>query len=155
MSRERGTLARMLGPIVRHLTIVTGLAGALAAIVPGVLFWPRFSDPVYSGSLVRYYLIEMGLIGGTVLALLLVRATWGTSAVWAACGVTAAFAAAAGITVGSLYLPVGILLGLSGILADLSQPRTLLRHVSIAVAAAAVQLGVMAMVVLRLTSGRN
>ncbi|MGH9148171.1 MAG: hypothetical protein ACRD1Q_15780 [Vicinamibacterales bacterium] len=144
----------MLGPIVRHLSIVTGLAGSLAAMVPGMLFWPRFSDP-YSGSLVRCYLIEMGLIGGTVLTMLLVRATWGTGAVWAACGLTAAFAAAAGITVGSLYFPAGILFGLSGILADLSQPRTLRRHVPIAVAAAAVQLGVMAMVVLRLTGGSD
>ncbi|RPH64722.1 MAG: hypothetical protein EHM89_01000 [Acidobacteria bacterium] len=146
-------LRRMWGPIARHISIVTGLAGALAVIVPGVLFWPRLSDPIYSGSLTRYYLLEMGLIGVTVLAMLLARTSWGTSVVWAACGLTAAFTAAAGFTIGTLYLPAGILFALSGILADLSRPRTLLRDLLIAAAAAAVQLSVMALIVLRLTRG--
>jgi hypothetical protein len=137
--------------VVRHISIVAGLAGCLAAIVPGVLFWPRFSDPVYSGSLVQYYLVEMGLMGAVVLALLLAGASWGTAAVWAALGLTAAFTAAAGFTIGSLYLPAGLLLAVSGVLADISRPRTFFRHVPVALAAAAAQLAVMAAAVLRLT----
>ena len=143
----------MWQPIVRHLSIVTGLAGSLAAIVPGVLFWPRFSEPVYSASLARYYVIEMGIVGAVVLVVLLARASWTTSAVWFASGLTVAFAAGAGFTIGTLYLPAGILLALSGLLADLNRPKMFLRHLPIGIGAAAVQLAAMAIAVLRLTGG--
>jgi hypothetical protein len=145
----------MWGPIARHISIVTGLAGSLAAIIPGVLFWPRLAHPLYSGSLVQYYLLEMGMIGVTVLVILLMRASWVALAVWAASGLTAAFSIAAGFTIGTLYVPAGVLFAISGILGDLSQPRSFFRHLPIAAAAGAFQLGVMALVVLRLTSGAD
>jgi hypothetical protein len=141
--------------LFRHVALVTGLAGSLAAIVPGFLFWPRLTDPVYASSLVRYYLLEMGFVGVIVLAVGLSRTSWGTSLVWAACGLTAAFAGATGFTIGSLYLPAAMLFALSGVLGDLSRPRALLRDLLIGAAAATVQLSFMALVVLRLTRGNN
>jgi hypothetical protein len=141
----------MWQPVVRHLSIVTGLAGSLAAIVPGVLFWPRFSEPVYSASLARYYVVEMGIVGAAVLVVLLARASWATSAVWFASGLTVAFAAGAGFTIGTLYLPAGILFALSGLLADLNRPNMILRHLPIGIGAAAIQVAAMAIAVLRLT----
>ena len=148
-------LTRMWGAVFRHVSIVTGLAGSLAAMVPGFLFWPRLTDPIYASSLVRYYLLEMGFVGVTVLGTVLARSSWATSLVWAACGLTAAFAAATGFTIGALYLPAAILFAFSGVLGDLTRPRTLLRDLLIATAAATVQLSLMALVVLRLTRGND
>lgn len=148
-------LTQMWSAAFRHVSLVTGLAGSLAAIVPGFLFWPRLTNPIYASSLVRYYLLEMGLVGVIVLGTVVTRMSWRTSLVWAASGLTAAFAAAAGFTIGSLYLPAALLLALSGVLGDLSRPRALLRDLLIAAAAATVQLSLMALVVLRLTRGNN
>ena len=98
--------------------------------------------------------VKAGTIpGAVVLVVLLARASWTTSAVWFASGLTDAFAAGAGFTIGTLYLPAGILLALSGLLADLNRPKMFLRHLPIGIGAAAVQLAAMAIAVLRLTGG--
>ena len=113
----------MIGAIARHISIVAGLAGSLAAIVPGLLLWPRLSHSPFAGSSARYYLLEMGLAGAMVLLAFLTRTVIAAPAAWVACGLTGAFSFAAGLTIGDLYLPATVLFALSGLLADLSTVR--------------------------------
>jgi hypothetical protein len=113
----------VIGAITRHLSIVAGLTGSLAAIVPGFLFWPRLSHGPFAGSLAPFYLLEMGLAGAMVLLTLLARTAIAAPAAWVACGLTGAFSLAAGLTIGGLYLPATVLFALSGVLADFAPVR--------------------------------
>lgn len=134
----------MLGAIARHISLVAGLTGALATAVPGILLWPRLSRGTLVGPFARYYLLELALLGVVVLVALLTRASAAAAITWAACGLTAAFVAAAGLTIGVLYIPAAGLFALSGALADLERRRGRLLHAALAGSAAALQFGVMA-----------
>lgn len=133
----------MIGAIARHISIVAGLAGSLATIVPGLLLWPRLSHSPFAGSLARSYLLEMGLVGAMVLVALLARKAIAAPAACVACGLTGAFAFVAGFTIGSLYLPATALFALSGVLAE---RRHLLKHLLLGGSAAVVQVSAMAAV---------
>ncbi|MGH7176739.1 MAG: hypothetical protein ACREJC_05105 [Tepidisphaeraceae bacterium] len=137
----------MIGAIARHISIVAAFAGSLAAIVPGVLLWPRLSRSSFAGSLTPYFLLEMGVVGAIVLIAFLARKAISAPAVWVACGLTGAFMFVAGFTIGGLYLPATVLFVLSGVLGDVGERRHALRHLLLAVGAALVQSAVMAAVV--------
>lgn len=146
----------MIGAIARHISIVAGLAGSLATIVPGLLLWPRLSHSPFAGSSTAYYLLEMGLIGAGVLLAVLTRKALATPALWVACGLIGAFSFVAGLTIGGLYLPATVLFALSGLLADFSpvrqdpdttpkgERRHRLRHLLLFGSAAVVQVAAMA-----------
>jgi hypothetical protein len=156
----------VIGAIARHISIVAAFAGSLAAIVPGVLLWPRLSSGRFGVSLAPYYLLEMAAVGAIVFIAFLARKAIAAPAVWVASGLTGAFTFVAGFTIGGLYLPATVLFVLSGVLADFSPVRlrpapsaspfdklltsrfTLrLRHLLLAVGAAVVQGAVMATIV--------
>lgn len=134
----------MIAAIARHVSIVAGLSGSLAAAVPGFLLWHRLSRSALAGPFVRYYLLEMALVGAAVFVTILARAAAATPAAWTACGVTGAFVFAAGATIGTLYLPATGLFALSAILANVEQRRPRIVHLGLGAGAAAVQLGLMA-----------
>ena len=134
----------MLSAIARHVSLVAGLTGALATAVPGMLLWPRLSLRALVGPFAQYYLLELALVGAVVLVALLTRASASAAAAWTACGLTAAFVAAAGFTIGMLYMPAAGLFALSGALADLERRRGPILHAALAGGAAALQFGVMA-----------
>jgi hypothetical protein len=136
----------MIAAIARHVSIVAGLSGSLAAVVPGLLLWQRLSRSGFPGSLLRYYLLEMALIGAAVFVTILVRAAAAAPVAWAACGVTGAFVFAAGATIGALYLPASGLFALSGMLAPVAAHRQRIFHFVFGAGTAAVQLGLMAAV---------
>ena len=134
----------MLGAIARHVSLVAGLTGALATAVPGLLLWSRLSRGTLVGPFAQYYLLELALAGGVVLTALLARSSMAAATAWGAFGLIAAFVAAAGLTIGILYVPSAALFALSGALADLERRRGGLLHVALAGGAAALQFGVMA-----------
>ena len=142
----------MIAAIARHVSIVAGLSGSLAAAVPSFLLWQRLSRSAFAGPFIRYYLLEMALIGAAVFIIILARAAAAAPAAWAACGVTGAFVFAAGATIGALYLPASGLFALSGVLAHVAARRQRIFHLVLGAGAAAVQLGLMAAVA---TIGRS
>jgi hypothetical protein len=136
----------VIAAIARHVSIVAGLSGSFAAAVPGLLLWQRLSRSAFADPFVRYYLLEIALVGAAVFVTILARGSAAPPAAWTACGVTGAFLFAAGGTIGTLYLPATGLFALSGILGDVGQRRQRIVHLGLGVAAAAVQLGLMAAV---------
>ena len=134
----------MIAAIARHVSIVAGLSGLLAAAVPGLLVWQRLSRNPFAGPFVRYYLLEMALIGAAVFITIIARGAAAAPAAWAACGVTTAFVFAAGATIGALYLPASVLFALSGVLAHVAARRPRIFHLLLGAGAAALQLGLMA-----------
>lgn len=124
--------------------MVSGLTGAFAAAMPALLLWPRLGQRVYGDPRLPYLLTEMGVVGGLVLLTQLGRASASAVLAWAACGVTAMFAAMSGPTVGSLFVPASVLFALSGLLADLPRPRVLPVRLLTAAGAALAQAAIMA-----------
>jgi hypothetical protein len=136
----------MFRAVTRHLSMVSGLTGALSAAVPGLMLWPRLGRSVYGDPALGYLLLEMAGLGALVLVTIVARLPASAAIRWAASGAVALFAATSGATVGSLFIPAAALFAASGLLADLDRPRRLPARLLVAAGAALAQAGVMAII---------
>lgn len=134
----------MIAAIARHISFVAGFTGALASIIPGLLLWPRLGRSAVGASFPRGYLVEMAVIGAIIFVTLLGRVAFALPAVWAACGLSAGFAVAVGVTIGVLYAPASGLFALSGVLGEVGPRKAPIRHLAVAAGAALLQVGIMA-----------
>ena len=133
----------MFRAVARHLALVAGLTGSLAAGVPTLLLWSRRDRLIYVGDLFEYYLIEVMLIAAFVFVVHVARARIAALAAWIACGAVTVFAIAAGFSIGNLFIPAAALFCLGGLLADLDRPRRLRNHILATFAAGGLQAAAM------------
>ena len=122
-------------------------AAAVAALAAAIRIWRVVGSQQPMWPLPALYLIEMVALPVAACVALLRRPAVGTAFAWAAGGATCSFVVLGAWTVGLFYLPIALLLLGAGIIALLKSRGRLLPSLLMAVLGAALQAGIMLVVV--------
>ncbi len=122
-------------------------AGALVCLVTTYIVWRGIAQNQSMWPLPGLYLLETDILATLPLAGMLGRLAFKNNLAWACAGALTGFCLLGAWSVGFFYLPVALLLALSGLAAGLAEHKNLLPGLVFFLAASAVQAALMLTVI--------